>query len=335
MFTSFLSFFSSQSVDAAASATQIENNKSREGKQKETKAISTALAAIGQRSSSISIWQKRWDYNSFCKAMGYLDKQSIARCERTCKVWKQMIQKNQNVWKTQCLLYEALPRTLSGTPTNVANYKQHLLKEPSIAFGKKQWSKYFGDIGKVPQLPSTIHKILKNPCPFFRNKRVEETHMLVLVPATLNGTPMTLKRLGKLMKGLKCSHPASGYADNCNFPYDGNTSFEATHWILMTNDVISESRNKPYLDQKSLVEKISNYHVPELSDAIVAIFMEYVSTGIHRFALGNPSTFTRCQGTHLCSQMVVGGFDSDGLSVIRSSCDKVILLGVAAVWKFF
>src|SRR6476620_385041 len=38
---------------------------------------------------------------------------------------------------------------------------------PKIAFGKKQWAKYFGDIGEEPPLPKDIDKILKSPCPLF------------------------------------------------------------------------------------------------------------------------------------------------------------------------
>ncbi|MGZ6330812.1 MAG: SH3 domain-containing protein, partial [Parachlamydiaceae bacterium] len=49
----------------------------------------------------------------------------------------------------------------------------------SIAFGKAKWATYFGDIGEEPPLPNNIQTILSSPCPFWPNKKVEETHLLV------------------------------------------------------------------------------------------------------------------------------------------------------------
>ncbi len=74
---------------------------------------------------------------------------------------------------------------------------------PSMAFGKALWAQYFGDIGVEPPLPPHINAILQSPCPYWSGKKVEETHLLVLIPQTVNGKPLTLRSLGELVKSPK------------------------------------------------------------------------------------------------------------------------------------
>ena len=58
-----------------------------------------------------------------------------------------------------------------------------------IAFGKEMWATYLGDIGVEPPLPPDIKAILSAPCPFFSGKKVEETHLLVLIPKQSIASP--------------------------------------------------------------------------------------------------------------------------------------------------
>ena len=39
------------------------------------------------------------------------------------------------------------------------------------AFGKAKWTKYFGDIGKEPSLPSDIYQLVNGPCPIWEGKK--------------------------------------------------------------------------------------------------------------------------------------------------------------------
>src|SRR2546423_1406719 len=54
-----------------------------------------------------------------------------------------------------------------------------------ILIGVKGWKK-FGKITKVPALPPDIEQILKGDCPFNPEKKVYETHTLVLIPEKIN-----------------------------------------------------------------------------------------------------------------------------------------------------
>jgi len=58
---------------------------------------------------------------------------------------------------------------------------------PPMAFGAADWKKYFGDVGVEPPLPANIDAILNGPCPIWSGKKVKETHLLMLVPSTVNG----------------------------------------------------------------------------------------------------------------------------------------------------
>lgn len=206
---------------------------------------------------------------------------------------------------------------------------------PKIAFGKEQWAKYFGDVGKEPPLPKEIHKILKSPCPFFSGKTVEQTHMLVLIPETVDGKPLNLETLGKLVKA-----PTEGHATQ----YDYFTSDDLirtvgkqakSHWVLMTKDVIGANMSDSA--QQALIKKGGmNYEFPKVLDAAVCIFINYVSTQ-ERLFNDDPCTYTRCQEQYVQDcQVAVGKFSVRGLNVNDGEAYAGVALkvGVAPLRKF-
>ena len=84
----------------------------------------------------------------------------------------------------------------------------------------------------------------------------------------------------------------------------------------MSRDVVQNSRYKSYADQQNLVQKYPGYQVPNIIDATVSIFVEYVSTGTKLYN-DTPWTYTRCQEKwNKDWQLVAGGFSSDGLDVL-------------------
>jgi hypothetical protein len=181
------------------------------------------------------------------------------------------------------------------------------------AFGKAAWAKHFGDVGVEPPLPNDIVNILQSPCPFWPGKKVQETHLLVLIPQTVNGKPLTLEMVGELIQKPLQGTPtkyASFYLGQYTDP-----PAPSSHWALLTRDVIPGSRNKSYKDQQALVKSKASYEVPTILDATVAILMEHVRTGskLYRDDLW---TYTRCQEKYNDTwQLVVGGFGAGGLGV--------------------
>lgn len=75
----------------------------------------------------------------------YLKPEGLGRCSRVSKLWH-AIANTESLWRA---LY------------------------PPIAFGKREWEQYLGDVGEEPFLPRVVYKILKSPCPFFPGKRVD------------------------------------------------------------------------------------------------------------------------------------------------------------------
>ena len=194
---------------------------------------------------------------------------------------------------------------------------------PELAFGQKEWKQYFGDVGSAPDLPSDIAAILDGPCPFWPDQLVKDTHLLVLIPATVGGVPFTLNQLEELIQ-----HPKNGGHSTKYDSYGerikaqiGEQSPPYSYWLLMTRDVLPESRKLDATQQKTFLEGRANYELPTTLETATTILMHYVRTEEYLFK-GEPSTYARCHGlisnpdaAHIRYNIYVGGFDRWGLSI--------------------
>lgn len=100
----------------------------------------------------------------------------------------------------------------------------------------------------------------------------------------------------------------------------GNITF-SSHWVLITRDVIPDSQNKRYSDQKKLLESYAqkseeSYLLPTALEAATCILVEYVRSGTILYS-DNPWTYTRCLETVNNNQwpVSIGGFSSEGLYI--------------------
>ena len=204
----------------------------------------------------------------------------------------------------------------------------------SIAFGRDAWIKYFGDIGVEPPLPANIEKILNEPCPFWHDKKVKETHLLVLIPNTVNGKLFTLNYLGELIQKPKSGHPTKyRYYYDCVKEAVGEKSYPS-HWVLMTMDIIPGSRDESYSRCCKLIANHSKktglpYELPNLLEATASILMHYVKTG-ERLYSDESCTSTWSQDVSKVNYPLgVGAFAPGGIMVYDFYFD-----GVAACRKF-
>jgi hypothetical protein len=207
------------------------------------------------------------------------------------------------------------------------------------AFGPKEWFIYFGaHLRNVPRLPPNIAEILSSPCPFWPDKKVYETHLLVLVPQTVSGQPLTLKTLGELVQNPRNGGHATKY-EYCNLG-DYVDQPTKSHWALLTRTVIKGSRSKPYKNQQTIISSYSQktqiaYEIPTVLDAIVCNFMQYVRFGTWLYSQ-NPWTFTFCQEKYNASyNLVVGGGGAVGLRVEYDSFRVLESHGIGGLRKFF
>ena len=130
----------------------------------------------------------------------------------------------------------------SKQPGTLKRTSSKAVTASSIAFGKAEWAKYFGNVGIEPPLPPNIDEILNSPCPIWPEKKIHETHLLTLIPTTVAREPLTLKILEKFMKKPK-QGPAAKYKRFDLGEYQDQPATES-HWTLFTRDVIPNSRQK-------------------------------------------------------------------------------------------
>ncbi|HNA62510.1 MAG TPA: hypothetical protein PKW79_05495 [Rhabdochlamydiaceae bacterium] len=193
------------------------------------------------------------------------------------------------------------------------------IKIPPETFGPEDWNRYFGDIGAIPPLPWNITTILGSPCPIWGNTsvnslKVQDTHLLTLIPKTVNGTNLTLPLLGTIVQKPQSGGNKTGYS-SFHLDQAADTSSLQSYWVLMTKDIIPNSRAQTYTKQLLLLQNHPGYEVPKLLEAVTTLFMHYVKTGERLYA-DNPSTWTRCQEKYNSNwQTCVGGFAPAGLNV--------------------
>ena len=209
------------------------------------------------------------------------------------------------------------------------------------ALGEAEWKHYFGDVGSAPDLPSDMATILDSPCPFWPEKLVKDTHLLVLIPATVGGVPFTLNWLGELIQ-----HPNHGgrkteyrYYNERVKAQMGAESPLRSYWLLMTRDVLPDSRSKTYEAQKVMVAAHAGrvglpYELPHALEAATAILTHHAREGERLFG-DDPWTYTRCPGVvDDRDPAVVGGFGSSGLIVYPNIRFDFDIIGVACCRKF-
>lgn len=232
-----------------------------------------------------------------------LDPVSLGRCLRVSSLWK-IVANEEKLW-ANCM--------------------------PECAFGKKQWEMTIGDIGQSPPLAKNIHALLKKSCPFWPNKKVEDTHVLMLIPKTINQEALTIELLERLAK-----FPKMGKQTYLLFKPDklmimhGFKTVKDSFWVLMTKQIIPESNKISFDKQLTLLSDVNKkldlqYEMPDLTVVMTCLFMKIIFKNEY---LLNPTT-THCQETIDNHSLAVGCFFSFGISVVA----KAFQPGVAPMLK--
>jgi len=179
------------------------------------------------------------------------------------------------------------------------------LGRPAIAFGAAAWNVFFGDVGGEPALPPDIAQILACPCPIWANQRVRETHVLVLVPETVNGRPFCIDLLDELVQrpreGRASMQIDRGGSWGPALKEHGPEPAPASHWVLMPKRVLPGSSSKTYTEQVQYVAALSrrtgtSYKVAHLLDAMTGALLECVRSGNELFGDQIPGESARLLG---------------------------------------
>lgn len=220
---------------------------------------------------------------------------------------------------------------------------------PAIAFGKEQWAELGVDVENIP-LPQNIDEILKSPCPYSKGEKVEDTHVLVLRPKSIN-----VDKFREFMKS-KNRDLAILFWEKCGELFEkctklgkdtgwmtcGELRSNESYWMLMKKDIISESKNKDYPNQRMMVADRGKdyYEFPGALDVIVCVMAEYARSQakIRSFSTNsnNPSDTcwaTRCKDMIDGNQVIFGAGYPNGRAELTLSLQFYSTSGVAPLRK--
>ena len=208
----------------------------------------------------------------------------------------------------------------------------------NAVFDAEKWGKYYGEVGPEPAIPKHLLEFYTQDCKLWPGKKVYDTHLLTLIPATVGGEPLTLNSFAELIKISQNGGQGTKYLH-----YDSTVKAEfgakpagASHWALMTRDVVEGSRSKSYADQRALaVQKAKKlgtcYMLTPILSGVVSISCHHVAGGGRLFP-DLPHTYSRCLESVSNGKWpaVFGGFSLGGLVVCSriDDCD-LDFIGVA------
>jgi hypothetical protein len=237
-----------------------------------------------------------------------------------------------------------------GTISNIRQWKElvngviELTIRREMAFGNDKWAQYFGedaikDEDRTEEFSSLPLNDFIADCrkikSVFPEKKARDSLMLVRLPKTLNGG-LTLTSLGELAK--KSFPTATGYRNIRNdvVTSQGHESIDKSRWVIMTKDVLSESRNKSWAEQLVVVANLAQkglngYLIPMPVEAAACILAQYFDSSIRLFGSkvdDIPATYMRFK-----DNVTMGNFDPTGL-VIQKSALASSAIGVAVLQRF-
>ncbi|MBS0646803.1 MAG: hypothetical protein JSR97_09490, partial [Verrucomicrobia bacterium] len=189
----------------------------------------------------------------------------------------------------------------SNSATNGVNSQDLWAQVNSMVtcFGKKDWETHFGSVGKEPPLPKNILEILNSQCPFHGDtgSRIKDTHVLVLIPNTVNRKPLTLNEIDKLAQTPKSGHPTRGITRtqlNDTFPtFIDKTEIKSSYWVLMTKTVLPDPTFKEEEMEVKVAESVEDptgfleskgyatqgYSLPSCLEIVTCVLITEVKSG--------------------------------------------------------
>lgn len=210
---------------------------------------------------------------------------------------------------------------------------------------------------KIPPLPRNIHQIMNEKCPIYGDRvqtdgtypKIKDTHFLALIPQEFG----TLNNLEENILKPYGEEKYLGYENPLRFKYfwdsdrrqHSDVPFAPTHWVLMTNTTLPNSRMRTWDEQVALVDALSQktfvtYEVPTLQESLTAITIDMVATGEKRYQIRRDpflhATYTHVQASAYACRLAVGGFAPSGVGVHNAgdSSARHEFVGIAALRKF-
>ena len=190
--------------------------------------------------------------------------------------------------------------------------------------GAAEWRKGFNvDVGVVPPIPNSITKaLLDSDCPIEPGKLIKETHILVLIPKSVDGEPYSALKLDELCSTKKGSGDKliyDGY-DSWKGQSWASTEQAASEWVLIPKGdpdpakvfTNNHFRNKDIAAQDKVHEKYYKEYREVKTLEVMTMALLYDLTYKERLL----PDYVRCEEANASGGRVcVGSFSASGLWV--------------------
>jgi|GEM_PF-6501979 len=239
------------------------------------------------------------------------------------------------------------------SPQKLAAIKKVYLEQ---AFGSDKWMSYFNfnvqgqeeqiiknldTKGEFSSFPLNVIEMLQSPCPAYPGMEVGKTHLLVWIPKTINNEPLTVTSFGKLVNKFYLTN-----RPRASSPYETrwfsmaetfDKPLERSYWGLVTRDTLENSHGKAYPIQKSLVKNLkgasTDYEVPQVMEAIVALFADYLKCDGYKEDQYLCAHTTRCEGRMGENQVILTEGVCGTTFLAMDEPDSVLQTGVMAICR--
>jgi hypothetical protein len=249
--------------------------------------------------------------------------------------------------------YQELKQLRAETPERFCERIDREVVIPKLLgqnfLGAAAWQQGFQvNVGVVPPIPKSITKeLLESDCPLHPGEKIKDTHILMLVPETVNGEAYTALKLGELCSSRK------GSGDR--LIWDGSDRAKAwksqdwaqaqqaqSEWVLLPKSdpdperVPTEKhfRSKNIAEQQSVhTDHYGDYREAKALEVMTAALLNDVVNGEPRMLDG--WNYLRCVESNASGGDVrVGAFEAGGLVVrVDRSAHFGASVGGALAWK--
>ena len=269
-------------------------------------------------------------YRSVIKAEGH------ALLERVNTITDEEFNRLENAPETQRIMRE-LEWLKTVTPTDFCEEmdRRHLPREllGKNFLGAEAWKSQGIDAGMEPALPATItEELLNSDCPLHPGEKIKDTHLLVLVPKTVNGEQYTALKLDELCATRKGSGDTlidDGWKSWKEQPWASQQQVQS-EWVLIPKsdpDPEKVSADK-YFRSKDIAaqQNVHETYYPEYREVKTVELMTAVL--LHDLVNGDPRmldgwNYLRCVEPNASGGRVfVGHFNADGLRVFDDRVDN-------------
>jgi hypothetical protein len=221
----------------------------------------------------------------------------IARCAEVCRSWRELARDPEVVM--------AVLRRIKGlTIFDGTSWKEHFVLPAEVNFD-----------GLPPINPLTALPMIGRHLSLSIEGDAGVTLLTLPCGLTFNML-VELAKTPRSGKGMAFSYLWGPFLEA-----HGDHALSSTKRIMVTNNVLNNTRSKLVADQRALVEGMGS-RLPRTLEAVALCATRFITTGEMLYNC-SPLTYTRCEEIIRGDQMSVGGLSAAGLNVSNFRWDDV------------